>query len=77
MHLLALLVFFYRPKQQISLRFNIPEAWLIKRRGAWISPRYYECGPWLLSREYRRKIEPKEIRSCLIPRLLVLFTRHR
>ena len=34
----------------------------------------HEHGPWLLSQENRRKIEPKEIPSCLIPCLLVLFT---
>ena len=36
---------------------------------------YYECGPWLLSLKIRRKIEPKEIPSYLIPCLLVIFTR--
>ena len=44
--------------------------------GDWISPGFYEHGPWLLSLENRRKIEPKEIPSCLIPRLLVVFTQH-
>ena len=39
------------------------------------APSHYERGPWLLSWENRRKIEPKEILSCLIPRLLVVFTR--
>ena len=33
---------------------------------------YYECGPWLLSKENRRKVEPKETPSCLIPLLCVL-----
>ena len=47
---------------------------VIKRRGLGISPGYYERGPWLLSKENRRKMEPKEIPSCLIPRLLVVFT---
>ena len=42
---------------------------------AWISPGYYERDPRLLSEENRRKIEPKEILSCLIPRLLIVFTR--
>ena len=47
----------------------------IKRRGPGISPRYYECGPWLISKENSRKIEPKETPSCLIPHLLpVVFT---
>ena len=45
-----------------------------KRRGPGISPSYYERLPWLLSKENKRKIEPKEIPSCLIPRLLVVFT---
>ena len=45
------------------------------QQGPGISPSYYECAPRLLSSENRRKIEPKEIPSCLIPRLLVGFTR--
>ena len=48
---------------------------VIKSRGPGISPGYYECGPRLLLLENRRKIEPKEIPSCLIPRLLVVFIR--
>ena len=44
---------------------------VIKRRGPGISPGYYECFPQLISKENRRKIEPKEIPSCLIPRLLL------
>ena len=48
---------------------------VIKNWGPGISPGYYKCGPWLLSLENRRKIEPKEILSCLIPHLLVVFTR--
>ena len=40
-----------------------------------IEPGYYECGPQLLSVENKRKTEPKEIPSCLIPHLLVVFTR--
>ena len=48
---------------------------VIKRRGLGISPGYYERLPWLLSKENKRKIEPKEVPSCLIPRLLVVFTR--
>ena len=39
-----------------------------------ICPGYYKHGPWLLSKENRRKIEPKETPSCLIPCLLVVFT---
>ena len=49
---------------------------VIKRRRPGISPGYYERGPPLLSKENRRKIEPKEILSNLIPHLLVVFTRH-
>jgi len=30
---------------------------------------------WLLSKKNGRKIEPKETSGCLIPRLLVVFTR--
>jgi len=48
---------------------------VVKRRGLGILPGYYERGPWLLSRENRSKIEPKETPSCLIPRLLVVFTQ--
>ena len=48
---------------------------VIKSWEQWISPGYYECGPWLLSKENRRKIEPNKTPSCLIPRLLVVFTR--
>ena len=48
---------------------------VFKSWGPGISPGYYECGPWLLSLENRRKIEPKEILSCLIPHLLVVFTQ--
>ena len=46
-----------------------------KRRGPGISPSYYEHLPRLLSKENERKIEPKEIPSCLIPCLLVVFTQ--
>ena len=35
---------------------------------------YYEHGPQLLSKENKRKIEPNETPSCLIPCLLVVFT---
>ena len=41
---------------------------VIKRWG------YYEHGPRLLSKENKRKIEPNETPSCLIPCLLVVFT---
>ena len=47
----------------------------IRSREPGISPGYYECGPLLLSLENKRKLEPKEIPSCLIPHLLVVFTR--
>ena len=48
---------------------------VIKRRGLGISPGYSEHDPQLLSLENRRKIEPNKIPSCLIPRLLVVFTQ--
>ena len=48
---------------------------VIKRWGPRISPSYYECGPWLLSKEYRRKTEPKETLSCMISHQLVVFTQ--
>ena len=47
---------------------------VIKSRGPEISPGYYEHGPQLLSKENKRKIEPKETPRCLIPHLLVVFT---
>ena len=47
---------------------------VIKRRGPEISPGYYDYGPRPLSKENKRKIEPKETPDCLIPRLLVVFT---
>ena len=46
-----------------------------QRQGPGISLGYYESGPRLLSQESRRKIQPKEIPSCLIPHLFVVFTR--
>ena len=58
-------------------RLHLIGSWhraVIKRRGPGISPGYYEYNPRLLSKENTRKIEPKEIPSCLIPCLLVLFT---
>ena len=47
---------------------------VFKRRRPGISSGYYERGPRLLSKGSRRKIEPEEIRSCLIPHLLAVFT---
>ena len=44
-------------------------------QGAGISHGCYECGFRLVTQENKRNIEPKEIPSCLIPRLLVVFTR--
>ena len=61
-------LYFYYSKQ-------IKTKAVIKRRGLGIFPSYYELFPRLLSKENERKIEPKEIPSCLIPRLLVVFTR--
>ena len=48
----------------------------MKRWVPGISLSYYECLPRLLSKENERKIEPKDIPSCFIPRLLslVVFT---
>ena len=48
---------------------------VIKSWGPGIFPGYWESGPQLLLLKNRRKIEPKEIPSRLIPRLLVVFTR--
>ena len=35
----------------------------------------YACDPQLLSKENRRKVEPKETARVLIPHLLVVFTQ--
>ena len=48
---------------------------VIKRRVLGISSGYCEHLPRLLSEENKRKIEPKEIPSCLILVPLVVFTR--
>ena len=56
-----------------SLALVLAPRAVIKSWGMGISPSYYEHGPLLLSLENRRKIEPKEVLSCLIPRLLVVF----
>ena len=50
-----------------SLALVLAPRAVIKSRGVGISPSYYEHGALLLSLENRRKIEPKEVRSCLIP----------
>ena len=59
----------------IHHRFWLVIRAVIKSWGPGISPGYYECGPGLLLLENRRKLEPKETPRCLIPRLLVVFTR--
>ena len=59
----------------ISLSILVIVRAVIKGQGPGISPSYCERLPRLLSKENERKIEPKEIPSCLIPRLLVVFTR--
>ena len=61
------------PKNSYYIQHYLPWA-VIKGRGPGISPGYYELGPWLLSKENKRKMEPKETPGCLIPRLLVVFT---
>ena len=48
---------------------------VIKSQGVGISPGYYDCGLRLLLMENKRKLEPKETPRCLIPRLLLVFTR--
>ena len=45
----------------------------IDKRGPRISPGYYDRSPRLLSNENKRKIEPKEISSCLTPCLIAVF----
>ena len=63
------------PSSLLARFFSYCVRVVIKSRGPGIFPGYYESGPRLLLLENRRKIEPKEIPSRLIPRLLVLFTR--
>ena len=49
---------------------------VINRWGQRISSGFYECGPQLISQvENRRNIVPKEIPSCFIPHLIVVFTQ--
>ena len=45
----------------------------IKSQGQRISSGYYECGP-PATFIGKKKTEPKEIPSCLIPHMLVVFT---
>ena len=47
----------------------------LRAGGRGFSPATKRVAPGLLLSDYRRKIEPKEISSHLIPRLLVVFTR--
>ena len=54
--------------------FLLQEFQDIERRGLGITPGYYEQDSQLLSTEHRRKIEPKETPSSLIPCLHVVFT---
>ena len=61
------------PNGKVKLLFFARD--VIKRWGPRISPSYYECGPWLLSKECRRKTEPKETLSCMISHQLVVFTQ--
>ena len=65
----------YKDREEKKTKVTSTVRAVIKRRGSGISPGYYEHGPWLLAKENRRKIEPKETPSCLIPHLLVVFTR--
>ena len=48
---------------------------VIKIQGLGVSPGCYACDPQLLSKENRRKVEPKETARVLIPHLLVVFTQ--
>ena len=47
---------------------------VIKRRGRGFPPAIKNVAPAYFHRKIEKKIEPKEIPSCLIPRLLVVFT---
>ena len=58
-------------RQSLTLTFeSVDSRVVIKSRGLGISPGYYECGARVLLLKNRRKMESKEIPSCLIPRLL-------
>ena len=46
----------------------------LKSGGRGSPPATMNVAPRLLSFENKRKTEPKEIPSCLIPRLIVVFT---
>ena len=46
---------------------------VIESQGPGILSSYYECGPWLLLLENRRKIEPNKIPSCLISPAYLLY----
>ena len=63
-------------RRQLKIGFVPEEDYyraVTKRRGPGIFPGYYERGPRLLSKENGKKIERKEIPSCLILRLLFVF----
>ena len=47
---------------------------IIKSQRPGISPGYLECGPSYFHWKKEEKIKPNEISSCLISRLLVVFT---
>ena len=58
-------------RQRLAPTFeSVDSTVVIKSHGPGISPGYYECGPWVLLLKNRRKMEPNEIHSCLIPCLL-------
>lgn len=64
-----------KPKKKTKVTSTVRA--VIKRQGPGISPGYYDCGPWLISKESSRKIEPKETPSCLIPHLLPIVFTHQ
>ena len=75
--LYSLSVFSLAKSLQLLLEINTTYRFrpVINRWGPGISPSYYERSPRLLSYENKRKIEPKEIFSCLTSRPNAVFTR--
>ena len=60
----------------MDLKMCNVHTWLSLRAGGQgFPPANKKVSPWLLSWENRREMEPKEISSCLIPDLFVVFTQ--
>ena len=66
---------FYLTSTRLVVQLNMSKNYHLEEPGPGISPSYYAHAPCLLLKENRRKIQPKEIPSCLIPCLLVVLTQ--